>query len=197
MTETDNNKSVTIRPNLQRALATSHRNRLLLFYATGCAEPKLFIKRPTSVKNGTMHLYTMLKKRKTKNTPPKAGASAISTGIKEKDVTDELKTAASSTLSKQRNTAMRKPIKEMASLCSIYDANLKFVVEKHELGEREDLGWKANLILVSLPYNEQSDQNNDHAEYEVLGSNDTKDGANVLQHVMTPETHVHMFGSAL
>lgn len=88
--------------------------------------------------------------------------------------------AASSTLSEKKRTTECKLVKEMALLCSIHDLDFRSMVEKHNFGLREDLSEKVEFYLAYSPYNVRRDQYNDHAEYDVLDSDDMKDIAKVL-----------------
>lgn len=59
--------------------------------------------------------------------------------MKEEDVADESEPVQSSTLIEKEKTAMSKVVKEIASLCSIYDVNFKNVTREHEFSVSSDL----------------------------------------------------------
>lgn len=74
----------------------------------------------------------------------------------------------SSTVSEEGKTAMSKLIKDMASVCSIYDADFSNLTEEHELGTGGDVKGREDLVLAHSLYNVRMDPNDDNAGYEVF-----------------------------
>lgn len=108
------------------------------------------------------------------------GGQCSTHGMKEEDITDESEPAASSTLSKSTRSSMRKLVKAIALLCSSYDVDFRKLVKEHELVVGNVLGGSVGFILAGSPCNVRRDRNNNHTMYNIFGSNDVNDLANVL-----------------
>lgn len=54
-------------------------------------------------------------------------------------------------MSKVERAAISKLVKEMAVICSIYDVDLRDLLEEHELAEGKDLDEKGDLVLADPP----------------------------------------------
>lgn len=58
------------------------------------------------------------------------------------------------------------------------------------LGTEDNLSGEMNLVLSDPPYNAQRSRIDDHADYDVFGSNYVKNMTKVLQNVMSLIAHV-------
>lgn len=60
--------------------------------------------------------------------------------------------------------------------------NFRYWTEKQELGV-ERIGWgKVYIVLAKPSYNVQRDQRDDHAEFQLFGSNDEERGTDFWSH---------------
>lgn len=84
--------------------------------------------------------------------------------MKEADIVDEIKPAASSTLDEIETTMLRKLVRNIAPVCSIYDVIFIKSAEKHKRGFEEYLSEKADSILADPSYNEGRDQKDDQRD---------------------------------
>lgn len=84
---------------------------------------------------------------------------------------------------------MGKLVKAIALLCSIYNVNFGTLVEDQELVVGGNLIGTEGSVRAHSLYNVQRDQNDDDAEYDVLGSDVLKHMAKVLREVMNPGAH--------
>lgn len=64
---------------------------------------------------------------------------------------DESDTATSSSLGKEVGTTMSKLVKELTSLCYIYNLDLKNLVKNHEIAAGENLSEKMNIFMAVSP----------------------------------------------
>lgn len=110
------------------------------------------MKRFRSAKNA-MYFQTTLKRRKLAKPSIETGTSADTHDMEGEDSEHEIEPAAFSTLSEEISAAMSKLVKKIADLCSIYDGNLKTLVERHELDVGKDLSKKVDFVLDNPPYN--------------------------------------------
>lgn len=62
----------------------------------------------------------------------------------------------------------------MASVCSIYDVDLKNLAAEHYLSMAEELSREVGLVLANLHFNVCRDRNEYHATNDFFGSNDMK-----------------------
>lgn len=69
--------------------------------------------------------------------------------------------------------------------------------EEHEHGPGEDFSGKVDFSLAGTTYDVPNEQNDDHAEVDMLGSNDWNYMTNVLRDVVKPEARRNVFCSAL
>lgn len=69
--------------------------------------------------------------------------------------------------------------------------------EEHELGVEEDVREKGDFVLAVPPYNVRRDRADDHAEYDLFGSNLFQDVVKALEDVKRLRAHAHLFCSAL
>lgn len=97
--------------------------------------------------------------------------------MKQEEIVNDSKPAASSTLSKEEGNAMSKLFEVMVSLRSIYDVNFRNLVEEYGHVVAKDLSEKEDLVLANPPFSERRDHNDEHVKYDVLCSGDIKDGA--------------------
>lgn len=74
---------------------------------------------------------------------------------------------------------------------------LQKIIREELLGVVKNLSGKVNFVLTNPPYSVQMDQEDDLAEYYVLGLNDKKDLAKVLGDVMNPRAHEQVFSCTL
>lgn len=100
-----------------------------------------------------MYEQTAREKRKAVKSPLKKGAGPDVRDMKEGDSVGESEPTASSTLSEEGSTAIRILVKAMAFLYSIHDVNFRYLAEEHELGVREHLSGKVNLVFAGTSYN--------------------------------------------
>lgn len=77
-----------------------------------------------------MYIKTKLKPRITITNPPETVASIVTQGMKKKPFDDEVKAAASSTLSKDQSISICKFIEKIAFMCSIYNLNFLSLVRE-------------------------------------------------------------------
>lgn len=70
------------------------------------------------------------------------------------NVFDEIEPIASSALSYQESTAIKKLLQEMNLVCCIYDVDFKPFIEQTELAAEEDMDGKADYVLTDAPYRE-------------------------------------------
>lgn len=75
--------------------------------------------------------------------------------MKAENIVVQVELIASSTLTPIAKTAMRKHIKEITLVCSIYDVHHRKLAEKHELEVGENRIEKVKLVLADPPYNLQ------------------------------------------
>lgn len=127
------------------------------------------MKHSRSDKKDTIYVQAMLKRNKTVNSLPQTAADASPAKMKEEYIVDEIKLVTSATASKDKRTVMNRHIKEMASLCTIYDVSFKHLAEEHNLSVGEDQSGMVEFFLAELPYNVQRDPKEDHAAYDVFG----------------------------
>lgn len=116
-----------------------------MFSGAGWAVPKLDMKWHESERNVTTWSLNALKKRKAETFSLETGASVTIQEMKEKDIVDESKPAASFTLSEKVRTAISKLLKLMALLRSIYDLNIRNLVKEHGDNLEENLTKKCTL----------------------------------------------------
>lgn len=116
LSETDGDGYVVTRTNSQPALMSTYRSWSMLFSTVGWAEPKKGMKRSISVNKGMMYLQTTLKITKTKASSER-GSRASAHDMKEKDVVDEVRPCASTTMRKECRTVMSNLIKGRAPVC--------------------------------------------------------------------------------
>lgn len=83
----------------------------------------MHMKQSRSEKEGKKYVEIKLKKRRTEKFCLEAKVGAGPHDLKEVDIVNESEPAAYSTLTEEMRTAMRKLIKEMARLCSVYNIN--------------------------------------------------------------------------
>lgn len=88
--------------------------------------------------------------------------------MKDEGVVDVVEPVASSTLGHEVETEISKLIKRMAPVRSIYTDNFRHLVEGYELGTREHLSRKLNLVLTDPSYNVRKCQTDAHAYYDEL-----------------------------
>lgn len=117
--------------------------------------------------------------------------------MKEEKILGEIERTASSTLSEHVRTAISRLVKEMASSWSIYKMEFRTLAEKPVFIVREDMRSNVDFVLAVRPYNGRREWKNDHAEYDVVCSNDIKDRANVLESFIKAGAHEHLYRSAL
>lgn len=115
----------------------------------------------------------------------------------EEDFVDGSEPIASATLREEEKTVMIKLVKTMATLFSIYDIDYRNLKGEHGLVVGEDLSGKVDFVLSDIPYNVLRDPNDDHSQYDVFGSTDTKNMAKIFGDVINPGVLGHAFCSAL
>lgn len=142
------------------------------------------MKRFGSEKKGALYLPTTLKKREITNSSLESGAGAGFYDMKKEDKAHEIKPCSILTLSREEKTLMSKLIKEMASLCSFCNMNIRNLSEQHDIGVREDLSANVYFVLAERLYNVWRDQKDYHEKYDLFSSNDMKDLANVMEETM-------------
>lgn len=81
----------------------------------------------------------------------------------------------------------------MALSCFVNDMDTRNLAEKDELEVGEDRIKTVDFLLAGLPYNVRRYEKDDHAEYNVLGTNDIKDMVKIRENVMRPGAHGHSF----
>lgn len=79
----------------------------------------------------------------------------------------------------------------------IYDFDFENIVEKYELGAREDINEKMYFASVDTPHNVQCDRNVYSSEYDVITLEDMTDMVKMLGDVMNAVAHPHVFCSSL
>lgn len=99
--------------------------------------------------------------------------------MKKEHVVDEVKLAASSSLSDEKTTVMSQDSEDISLLCFLYSISFKDLVEKHALGVGNGLHTKVDLLQTDSQYNLRRDQKDQHAEYDVFSLNDLKSIAKV------------------
>lgn len=92
-------------------------------------------------------------------------SSASSHDMKVEEVVGGVELAASSTVSEERRTGMRKLMKEMSLVCSTCDIDLKNWAEEHKLGLGEGLRGLVDRLLSDPLWNLYTGQNGDRADY--------------------------------
>lgn len=110
------------------------------------------MKRFRSQKKVVMHSQKTLKKRKMVKSPLETEASTSGHEVKEEDIVDECKPAASATLREEKRTTMIKIVNALDPLCSIYEVNFKHLAEENKLGVKEGLRWKVKFVLIEPLY---------------------------------------------
>lgn len=128
-----------------------------------------------------MYLQMKLEKWKTGNSPLGNGADVGAHKMEEEDIVDENETAVSSTLRKDKRTALSKRFKTMAPFGFIYDMDFGNLAEEHDIDARSHMSEKLGILLAEPSYSVQRDRNSDHAEYFLSGSNNMKDMAKALE----------------
>lgn len=83
-----------------------------------------------------MYLQTTLKIREKANSMLETRAGAGALKMQEKDIVDKNEPAASSTLSEEERTVMRKLFKEMTLVCYMFDVDIRSMVEWHDFDVR-------------------------------------------------------------
>lgn len=89
--------------------------------------------------------------------------------MKERGVIDESHPVAPPNLSEKGKTEMSKLAKPMTPLCSIYDVDIRILMQKQELSFKEDLSGNADFVLADALYKAQTDQNDEHGYHDVFG----------------------------
>lgn len=79
-------------------------------------------------------------------------------------------------------------MKNIAPTCFIYDVDLNSLAEKHELGGRDDLGGRVDILPVKHPRSVLTDLRSDESNYGGVRRNDMKNKTTVLDNVMRPAT---------
>lgn len=74
----------------------------------------------------------------------------------------------------------------MAPSCSIYDVKFTNLAEEYKNGVEENLSEDVDFFHADPPYNVRKFQNDDHADFDVLGLNDMRDMAQNLGDLMKP-----------
>lgn len=92
---------------------------------------------------------------------------------------------------------MTKLVKEIALTFSISDVEFRNLAEMHKLCAGDDRTKKVVPVLAGPPYNIGRNEYDDHADYDVLGSNDFKDLAKVPKDVIRPEGYAQVLCYAL
>lgn len=104
----------------------------------------------------------------------RTGTNVDAQEMKEEYIADNGKSAASSTLSQAKRTIIVKLVEEIASLCSIYDIDLRNLAS-------ERIGVKSwTFFLAEQQYGVRRDQNDIHIQYDVFGSDEMRDMAKSL-----------------
>lgn len=106
---------------------------------------------------------------------------------------NDIETAVSSTLSEEGKIEVSKLVKQMDFLCSIYDADFRVLVEEKRSGVGEDLSAHVDFVLIDQLYNVPTNRKNEHADYDVFGSNDLKNVAKVLGDLIKLGASRHVF----
>lgn len=117
--------------------------------------------------------------------------------IKEKYVFDEIESATSSNLREARKTAMRKLIKGITPVCSIYEVDSRKLTEKHERFTTEGVSGKGILFLAKPLCNGRTDRNDDHAMCDVLCLSSMMDMTRIMGDMMRLGAYSHFFSSIL
>lgn len=79
---------------------------------------------------------------------------------------------------------MSKPVRETAGLCFIYNVDYINYMEEHALGVTENLGRKVGHLFGGRSHYVLVYQKDDSAEYDLSGSIDMKDLANILKNLI-------------
>lgn len=93
---------------------------------------------------------------------------------------DEFYLARSLAQSEKGRIVLSTLMEEMVLVFSIYDGDLRNFVVDLKLGKKR-AQWKMDLFLPVFPNITRGDQNDDHADYNMLGSNNPKEVAKASQ----------------
>lgn len=136
-----------------------------------------------------MYVQSNLLKRKTSCSSLKTEVGAGSHYMKEEEIVDDSQHSACSILRKAGRTAISKYVKEITSLCSIFDMDFGNLPDEHCTSMREDRSGKENLVLADRLYTIRRGRKDGHKEFEVFGSNGMKCNAKVLGNLVKVTTH--------
>lgn len=139
----------------------------------------------------------MLKKRETTTTLHEIRTNASTQEFEKENLLDYFEHDASANLSKKRNTTKRKLIKVMDSMCFFYELDLQNLVKKYELGSREYISSKVEIILADLPYHVRINLKDVYSDYYFFSLENIKDVAKMIREVTKPEALADMFCTAL
>lgn len=124
-----------------------------------------------------------------------SAANAVST--KEESVVDKVDLTASSTMSEERSTVIKKLLEVMDLVRCIHDVDFRNLVEEHGLGAGEDINAKVNFELLDPPYNEVVDQNAENSKCDVIILEGMRDTTQMLGNMMNPGDPGHAFCSSI
>lgn len=88
---------------------------------------------------------------------------------------------------------MSKPVKWMISLFLTYVVEFVNLAEQSKFGIEKDPSVNVDFLQDGSLYNVCWELRDDHAEFDVFGSSGIKDMVKVLEDVMMPGAHMHVF----
>lgn len=150
------------------------------------------MRRSRSEKGGETDKHAIVRKRKTVNFRLETGIDAVPNDMKG-HIEHERELAVSSTLIKERRTAMSDLVKGMDSLHYIYDTDFIHLVEDHEIYLAKLLSVKGGFVLAELLHKVWSALRYDNAEYDMLHSNNMTDLTKFLGDSMYQGVHQPVF----
>lgn len=116
---------------------------------------------------------------------------------KEKKVLTEVEPDASSTVSEEGSTGMKKLLKAIALIFGIYEVNSRNVVMKDELSAGGNINENVEFRTLDFSRNVRRNWNANSSELNVFTAENMKDMPEMLKNVMKPSACGHVFCSSL